>query len=51
MLPELKINRGRMENGARDPNLLATDLAEYLVKKECLFARYTKLLASLLCTP
>jgi argininosuccinate lyase len=33
MLAELKINRERMENAARDPNLLATDLAEYLVKK------------------
>src|SRR4029077_1993284 len=33
MLPELKINRQRMEKAARDPNLLATDLAEYLVKK------------------
>ena len=33
MLPELKINRERLENEARDPNLLATDLAEYLVKK------------------
>ena len=33
MLPELKINRERMENAAHDPNLLATDLAEYLVKK------------------
>src|SRR6266478_3567980 len=33
MLPELKINRERMENAARDPSLLATDLAEYLVKK------------------
>ena len=33
MLPELKINRERMENAARDPNLLATDLAEFLVKK------------------
>jgi argininosuccinate lyase len=33
MLPELKINRERMEDAARDPNLLATDLAEYLVKK------------------
>ena len=27
MLPELKINRERMENAARDPSLLATDLA------------------------
>jgi argininosuccinate lyase len=33
MLPELKINRDRMESAASDPNLLATDLAEYLVKK------------------
>jgi len=33
MLPELKINRKRMQSAASDPNLLATDLAEYLVKK------------------
>jgi len=33
MLPELKINRAHMEAAATDPNLLATDLAEYLVKK------------------
>src|SRR6184192_973063 len=33
MLPDLRVNRERMENAARDPNLLATDLAEYLVKK------------------
>jgi len=33
MLPELKINRERMEVAANDPNLFATDLAEYLVKK------------------
>jgi argininosuccinate lyase len=33
MLLELKINPKRMENAARDPNLLATDLADYLVKK------------------
>jgi argininosuccinate lyase len=33
MLPELKINRARMETAAADPNLLAADLAEYLVKK------------------
>ena len=33
MLPELTINSGRMESAADDPNLLATDLAEYLVKK------------------
>ena len=33
MLPELKINRERMEAAANDPSLFATDLAEYLVKK------------------
>jgi argininosuccinate lyase len=33
MLPELTINAGRMESAADDPNLLATDLAEYLAKK------------------
>jgi argininosuccinate lyase len=33
MLPELKINREGMRAAATDPNLLATDLAEYLVKK------------------
>ena len=33
MLPELKINAPHMEAAAKDPNLLATDLAEYLVKK------------------
>jgi argininosuccinate lyase len=33
MLPELTINAARMEMAADDPNLLATDLAEYLVKK------------------
>src|SRR2546421_8833059 len=33
MLPKLKINRERMEAAAKDSNLLATDLAEYLVKK------------------
>src|ERR1700682_4680539 len=37
MLPELKINRARMEAAAKDPNLLATDLAEYLVKKGMAF--------------
>jgi argininosuccinate lyase len=33
MLPKLKINRTKMKEAANDPNLLATDLAEYLVKK------------------
>jgi argininosuccinate lyase len=33
MLPEIIINRARMEDAASDPNLLATDLADYLVKK------------------
>jgi argininosuccinate lyase len=33
MLPEVKVNSAKMETAASDPNLLATDLAEYLVKK------------------
>ncbi|HEX4640864.1 MAG TPA: argininosuccinate lyase [Chthoniobacterales bacterium] len=33
MLPEITVHTGRMESAANDPNLLATDLAEYLVKK------------------
>jgi argininosuccinate lyase len=33
MLPALKIYRERMKAAANDPNLLATDLAEYLVRK------------------
>ena len=33
MLPELTINTAAMESAAKDPGLLATDLAEYLVKK------------------
>ncbi len=33
MLPELQICAEKMEAAAADPNLLATDLAEYLVKK------------------
>src|SRR6266568_1937957 len=33
MLAKIEINRARMEAAAGDPNLLATDLAEYLVKK------------------
>ena len=33
MLPEVRINAARMETAANDPNLLATDLADYLVKK------------------
>jgi argininosuccinate lyase len=33
MLPELKVNRERMEAAGADPQLLATDLAEYLVAK------------------
>jgi len=33
MLPEVVVNSARMKMAADDPNLLATDLAEYLVKK------------------
>ena len=37
MLPALTINRERMKSLANDPQLLATDLAEYLVGKGVLF--------------
>jgi argininosuccinate lyase len=37
MLPKLKVNRERMKAAASDPNLLATDLAEYLVRKGTAF--------------
>jgi argininosuccinate lyase len=33
MLPKIEINRARMEAAASDPNLFATDIAEYLAKK------------------
>jgi argininosuccinate lyase len=33
MLPEVKVHAAKMETAASDPSLLATDLAEYLVKK------------------
>jgi len=46
MLPELKINRERMEAAANDPNLFATDLAEYLVKKGTPSGRRTRLSAN-----
>jgi len=47
MLPELKINRERMQAAASDPNLLATDLAEYLVKKGMPFRRAHTIIGSL----
>jgi argininosuccinate lyase len=37
MLPGLTIHESRMEEAASDPNLLATDLADYLVKKNLPF--------------
>ncbi len=33
MIPEMKINRERMEAAAADPQLLSADVAEYLVRK------------------
>ena len=39
MLPKMKINRERMKAAANDPNLLATDLAEYLVQKGMAFRK------------
>ena len=47
MLPELKINRSRMQTAANDPNLLATDLAEYLVKKGAPFRKAHEIVGNL----
>ena len=49
MLPELKINRERMQAAASDPNLFATDLAEYLVKRGMPFRRAHAIVGSLSC--
>src|SRR5438105_5130587 len=50
MLPELKINRAQMEAAAKDPNLLATDLAEYLVKKGMPFRQTHEIVGKLVAT-
>ena len=50
MLPQLKINRERMESAANDPNLLATDLAEYLVKKGVPFREAHEIVGTLVAT-
>jgi argininosuccinate lyase len=47
MLPEIRVNRERMEAAARDPHLLATDLAEYLVKKGAPFREAYELVGKL----
>jgi argininosuccinate lyase len=47
MLPGLKINRERMEGAANDPGLLATDIAEYLVKKGVPFREAHELVGTL----
>src|SRR5213080_4736433 len=47
MLPKIEINRARMEAAASDPNLLATDLAEYLVKKETPFRKAHEIVGEL----
>src|SRR3989440_8817997 len=50
MLPELEINRERMAAAADDPNLLATDLAEYLVKKGMAFREAYEIVGTLVAT-
>ena len=47
MLPELKIDRKRMKTIASDPNLLATDLAEYLVTKGMPFCKAHAIIGSI----
>jgi len=50
MLPSLKINRDRLEAAANDPNLLATDVAEYLVKKGLPFREAHEVVGRLVAT-
>ncbi|MEP6602516.1 MAG: argininosuccinate lyase [Spartobacteria bacterium] len=47
MVPEIKINRERMETAARDPALLATDVAEHFVKKGMPFRQAHELVGRL----
>jgi argininosuccinate lyase len=47
MLPKMKINRVRMKEATGDPNLLATDLAEYLVKKGMPFRKAHEIVGKL----
>ena len=47
MLPELKINRQRMDAAAKDPALLATDIVDYLVKKDVPFRQAHELVGKL----
>jgi len=50
MLAELKIKRARMESAANDASLLATDLAEYLVKKGAPFRKAHEIVGKLVAT-
>ena len=50
MLPSLKINRDRLEAAAKDPSLLATDVAEYLVKKGIPFREAHEIVGRLVAT-
>ena len=47
MLPELQVNAARMEAAANDPNLFATDVAEYLVKKGMPFREAHKMVGEI----
>jgi argininosuccinate lyase len=50
MLPDVKVNAEKMEGAASDPNLLATDLAEYLVKKGLPFREAHEMVGRLVST-
>jgi argininosuccinate lyase len=50
MLPELIVHRERMESAANDPQLLATDLADYLVRKDVPFRDAHAIIAKLAAT-
>jgi argininosuccinate lyase len=50
MLPQITINRTRLETLATDPSLFATDLAEYLVKKGMPFREAHQIIGKLVAT-
>lgn len=50
MLPEIKIHRARLEMAVNDPNLFATDLAEYLVRKGTPFREAHEIVGKIVAT-
>lgn len=47
MIPEIEVNAAQMREAANDPGLLATDLADYLVRKNVPFRRAHEIIGKL----